>query len=124
MLATRLTAASLSFVLLSTTAHADVSANDVWSDWKSYLADLGYSVSAEESQTSGQVTVTDLSVELVDDATDGAGTVTMTFPQIVFSETGDGSVDIQLPEVTTFVIDGQDEDDDFTATVEFAQSGL
>ncbi|NRB05454.1 MAG: DUF2125 domain-containing protein, partial [Rhodobacteraceae bacterium] len=47
-----------------------------------------------------------------------------TFPQIVFSETGDGSVDIQLPEVTTFVIDGQDEDDDFTATVEFAQSGL
>ena len=57
------TAASLtviSVVLSGSAAFADVSAEDVWADWRGYMADAGYSVDATESRSGDTLSVTDV----------------------------------------------------------------
>ncbi|WP_406646521.1 DUF2125 domain-containing protein [Aliisedimentitalea scapharcae] len=89
-----LSAASI-FAISTSTGWADVSPQDVWSDWKSYLTGMGYDISAQESQSGGVLTVSDLSLGM--QVPDAEGVVTMTMPQLVFTDNGDGSVNVTLP---------------------------
>ena len=87
-------------------AHADVTAAQVWDDWKSQLALYGedsITIGAEET-SSGTVTVRDLSVkyseqDVMIDASMGS---------ILFNEQSDGSVRVTMDESYPITVTGED----------------
>ncbi|MFS4581830.1 DUF2125 domain-containing protein [Phaeobacter sp. C3_T13_0] len=89
-------------------ALADVTAKDVWSDWKSYMTATGYSVSGTESMTGDTLTVSDISMAMPEMEENFKGTLTL--PDIKFVENGDGTVNIKLPAEMPilFKMDGPD----------------
>ncbi|MFV1491726.1 DUF2125 domain-containing protein [Phaeobacter sp. JH18-32] len=76
-------------------ALADVTAKDVWSDWKSYMTATGYTVNGTETMSGDTLTVSDISMAMpiMEENTSG----TLTLPDIKFVENGDGTVNIMLP---------------------------
>ncbi len=82
-------------------ALADLTASDVWTDWKSYMETAGYSITASEVTSGGTLTVTGLAmdIDLGEDA--GEGTVRIVMDPVRFVEQGDGSVSIELPPQTS-----------------------
>ncbi|MEO0378705.1 MAG: DUF2125 domain-containing protein, partial [Pseudomonadota bacterium] len=96
---TRSTAVAL--CLPGTAALADLTSADVWSDWKAYMGSAGYDITASEASDGGTLKVSDLtmSIDLGENAEDGAATITM--ESLQFVEQGDGSVSIELPAQTS-----------------------
>ena len=101
-------------------AAADLTAQDVWSNWKDYMSSTGYQISGSE-QTSGTVlTVSDL-VMMVPNP-DDQGEVKMTMDQLVFTGNGDGTVSVQMPDTFPMSITATDPDGDlFDATLGYSQ---
>ena len=98
------TASALALILGTQTAFADVNAQDIWSDWRGYLEGMGYSVDANESSSSGVLTVSDITMSMV--MPDDEETVAIELDTISFAENGDGTVSIQFPEVMPIKITG------------------
>ena len=92
----RVTGAASIIALSASCGWADVTAQDVWSDWKSYLSGLGYAVTATESGSGGTLTVSDISLGMV--VPDAQGEFSMTIPEIVLNENGDGTVSVTFPD--------------------------
>lgn len=89
--------AALSIFMTSSPAFADVSAQQVWGDWKSYMEGFGYSVQSTESASGGTLSVNDITMSMT--LPEGAGDFTMSVPEMTFSDNGDGSVTVQIPPV-------------------------
>lgn len=87
-----------SFVFLATSSAADVTAKEIWDDWKSYMSAFGYSVDAEEVISGNTLTVNDVTMRVP--MPDGAGSFAMSMSTIDFVENGDGTVNVVFPEVT------------------------
>ena len=91
-------------------ALADVNAQDVWSDWKSYMTGTGYQVTATESQSGGTLTVSDLSMIMpIPDEEDVTAAISM--PDIKFTENGDGTVSILLPKEFPMTVRASEDDE-------------
>ncbi|WP_333685040.1 DUF2125 domain-containing protein [Pontibaca methylaminivorans] len=102
----------------ATAAHADLSAQQVWDDWRTYMEDSGYEVTGEESASGGKLTVTDVRMSL--EMPDSSGGVEIAMPSLEFSEQGDGSVEIGLPESFPMQLEGRTEDDrNFALSIEY-----
>ncbi len=87
-------------------AHADVTAAQVWDDWKAQMMLYGesnLSIGAEET-SSGTVTVRDLSLRMSDDEI----TVDANIGDIMFNELSDGTVRVTMDESYPLVITGVD----------------
>ncbi|MEL6888833.1 MAG: DUF2125 domain-containing protein, partial [Pseudomonadota bacterium] len=114
------TSTALALALPATAAWADLTAADVWDDWKSYMEGTGYGVTASEASAGDTLTVSDvaMTMDLSDDT--GSGSTVVQMSEIVFTTNGDGTVGITLPEDTEIgvVFDGLADDDD----VEFAMT--
>lgn len=81
----------------ATAASADLTADDVWGDWRSAMEDTGLTLSVtSESRLNGTLTISGLTF-----STDYAeGSLEGTVGEIVFEERGDGSVGITMsPEI-------------------------
>ncbi|WP_397542480.1 DUF2125 domain-containing protein [Roseovarius salis] len=76
-------------------ARADVTAEQVWSDWRGYMADAGYTVRATEERSGDVLTVTDLTMTF--EVPEEDSTVTMTMGEMTFTDNGDGTVALGLP---------------------------
>ncbi len=84
--------------LFAQAAQADLSAQDVWSDWKEYLTSAGYNVSASEAQSGVTLEVSDILLEMgMEDAV-----ITVSMGAIEFVENGDGTVNVQMPAEMPF----------------------
>jgi hypothetical protein len=85
-----------SLIFLANSAVADVTAQDIWSDWQAYMAGFGYSVNATETMSGRTLEITDfkLTVPIPEDG--GAFGVTM--DRIDFVEKDDGTVELVFPE--------------------------
>ncbi len=88
-------AAALFLVFSSQSAFADLTADEVWADWKAYLSSTGYSVTATEDRSGATLTLSGLTMEMPLPEEDGS--LTMTMGDLSFSENGDGTVSVQLP---------------------------
>lgn len=53
------------FVVSAQGALADLSAQDVWADWKAYLTSTGYTVSGTEAVSGSTLTVSDVSMVML-----------------------------------------------------------
>lgn len=104
---------SVAIFLSGSAVWADVTADQVWTDFKSYLESMGYTVEGNEARAGGSVTVNDLTLAIVMD--DQSGTARVEMESIAFTETGDGRVRVDLPPgmpiaFTTTLADEPDED--------------
>lgn len=91
-------------VLPASVALADVTAADVWLDWKGYMTSAGYDITASEASSGGTLSVSDLTMamDFGDDTMDATAVVDL--GTIRFVENGDGSVSIELSEQSKFDI--------------------
>jgi len=110
-------------LLISTSqfAYAEVTAQDVWADWKGYMTNVGYDVTGTESQSGDTLTVRDMSMSIA--LPDDEGTVAFTMNSLVFTGNGDGTVTVTMPSTMPLVISGEDDGEKFDATINYDQSG-
>ncbi len=96
-------------VLSAQIAAADINAQDVWGDWKSYITGAGYELTATETTSGDTLTVSDISVEL--SLPDTEAMLTVTLPAVSFIENGDGTVTVNMTEESLigFVVDDESE---------------
>ncbi|WP_297772242.1 DUF2125 domain-containing protein [uncultured Roseovarius sp.] len=104
-------------------ALADLSADQVWQDWKAYLEDLGYRVDSDESRSGETLTIRDLAMEIA--LPEDQGAVSMRMGQVEFVENGDGTVSVVLPETIPIAIAASDDEaQQVTATMEVTHTAL
>ncbi len=116
--------AVLAYTVISQGALADVTPQEVWDDWQSYLAQMGYTVSGDQTDTGNGITIENLTMSM--DLPEEEGSFSMAMPEMTLTDNGDGSVNIGVPEsfpmTVTGNVDGQDES--FTVDIEYLHSGL
>ena len=121
----RLGSGTIAIFLTGSSAWADVTAEQVWTDFKTYLEAFGYSVNGNEQASGGTVTITDLTLNMDEDASGTAASIAM--DNISFTETGDGRVRVALPETMplTFTARPPEEGaEEVQGVVEYSQSGF
>lgn len=93
--------------LLATPALADLTSEQVWSDWKTLLESQGAEIStASEDQTAGRLTVSGL----VAGFSVPEGSVSMDLGEIIFEEQNDGSVAVTMNDTLPFRMEVTDPD--------------
>jgi hypothetical protein len=116
-------ATALACVFSASAGFADVTGQEVWNDWKSYLQDFGYTVSGAESRSGDTLTIADLVMSMDTPETDGR--VTMTMPELTFTDQGDGTVAVGLPETSSMEVTAQSpEGDAFDMTIDMTMTGM
>lgn len=111
-------AAALAVSFLASAAHADLTAQEVWTGWRDYMESAGYKVTGDETASGNALTVNDVTMSM--DMSDTQGSVAVTMPMVQFTEESDGSVAIALPDTIPMQVTGKnDEGEDFTATIEY-----
>ena len=92
-----------SLVFLATSASADVSAKDIWTDWQNYMAGFGYSVDGTETMSGNTLNVSDLKMSIP--IPEAGGNFELSLENVDFVENGDGTVNLVFPETMpmTFV---------------------
>jgi hypothetical protein len=110
-------------VLGGSTAWADVSAGQVWDDFRSYLETFGYTVSADETDGADALVVSDITLTM--DIPEDGGTATFGLPDLTFTDAGDGTVEVTVPAESRmpFAVDATD-DDDASGELVLAQTGF
>lgn len=78
-------------------AQADVSAQDVWNDWKAYFSGVGYDVTAQEAQSGDTLSVSDITLTSPESAE--AGSMVMQLEGVQFVGNDDGTVNVIFPDV-------------------------
>ncbi|MDQ2089831.1 DUF2125 domain-containing protein [Marimonas arenosa] len=82
-------------LMTGSAAFADVTAQDVWGDWKSYMQGFGYELIATEATSGGTLTVSDITMGMT--LPEGAGAMKMTIGELSFTNNGDGTVTVTMP---------------------------
>lgn len=85
---------ALPAVLMGQTALADVTAAEVWGDWKQYMQTMGYQISATESANGNDLQVDNITMSM--QIPDTPGGATIDFGSMTFVQNG-GAVDVILP---------------------------
>lgn len=106
-------ATALACIFTASAGQADVSGQEVWADWKSYMQDFGYTITGSESRSGDTLTVSDLTMSV--DIPQDEGTVEMTMPELTFTDQGDGTVLVGMPEQSQFMIDAKSPEGDAVA---------
>lgn len=94
---------ALGLTLFATTASADLTAEDVWGDWRGYLEGMGYTVTAAEAAAFGTLKVSGISV--ASDGGPSVDAVTVRISDLEFVENNDGSVAVMMPSEMPITID-------------------
>ncbi|APE44868.1 hypothetical protein BOO69_16750 [Sulfitobacter alexandrii] len=122
----RMNSASLGFavpaMLLSTAAWADLTPTQVWGDWRQYMENMGYGITATENDAGGTLTVSDLALDMP--MPEEGGAVSMNIGTLEFRGNGDGTVAIVMPDTLPMSISatGTETDPGFTMNMDYAQT--
>jgi hypothetical protein len=106
-------------MLVAQAAHADLSAQEVWSDWKDYMSSTGYEVTASEDLSGNTLTVSDIKMSM-DIEGDSFG---MTMGTLEFVENGDGTVNVVMPGEFPMAFDINAEGEAVTGTLLYTHDG-
>jgi hypothetical protein len=116
---------AIALVLSGSVAWAEVTAEQVWTDFKSYLEGFGYTVNGTEQPGSDGLTVSGLTLTMA--IPNDGGTASLVMDSMRFTELGDGRVRVLMPERVPMAITatppaGQGED--ITMTMDYTQNGF
>ncbi|CAD0186153.1 hypothetical protein RUESEDTHA_03058 [Ruegeria sp. THAF57] len=114
--------AVFAYAIVTQGALADLTAQDVWNDWQSYLTQMGYTVSGEQSVDGNVTSVSDMSIAMALPEEDA--TFQMLVPQMTLTENGDGTVSIGFPESFPMTVSGEGEGETFSANILYTHNGL
>lgn len=89
--------------LFATTATADLTTTDVWSDWRAYIEGMGYTVTATETADGDTLAVSDIAVASSENA--DVGQMKLSLGSLQFVSNGDGSVDVVMPSSMPMTVD-------------------
>lgn len=112
-------AVCLAALMAGNTAQAEVTAAQVWEDWKSQFAQYGddnVEIGAEET-SGGTVTVRDLAIRFADEEI----TAETVMSAIVFTEQGDGTVRVTMDDSYPVTVTGED---GVVITIDVSQQNL
>lgn len=115
---------ALPFSLVTQAAWADLTPQDVWGDWRSYMEGMGYEIAATETAKGDDLTVSDIKFSFALPDTEGA--LSMALGTIDFNQNRDGTVAIVLPDSVPFTMSGTDSaagGAPFTMMMNFSQTG-
>lgn len=115
---------ALPFSVLAQTALADLTPQDVWSDWRAYMEGMGYQISATEAESGDDLAVRDLTLSFA--IPEDEGTMQMSLGTISFNQNSDGTVAIVLPDLLPVTFTGKESGpggEDFTMNMNVAQTG-
>ena len=115
--------AALSMLLGTTAAFADVTAQDVWEDYKAYMAGVGYSVTTDSEEMSGDtLVISGMTAQML--IPEGDGAFTMSMPEVEFKERSDGTVEVTLPDDYSMTIVGGDDNGSLDMEIAINQAGM
>lgn len=87
---------ALALVFLATTASAEVTPQEVWASWQAMMTSAGQELTVGNTADSGSaVEVTDVSVTQKDPM---GGSASISFDKLTFTDNGDGTVTVGMPE--------------------------
>lgn len=87
---------ALALVFLATSATADVTPQEVWASWQAMMTSAGQELTVGNTADSGSaIEVTDVVVAYKDQM---GGSASVTFDKLVFTDNGDGTVTVTLPD--------------------------
>lgn len=114
--------AALVFAATTQAAQADLTAQDVWSDWKSYLSSAGYAVSGDEVMSGNTLTINNMAVTMP--MPEGEGEFSVSLDGLALTENSDGTVNIVMPDKVPMVFSGNVEGEDpVEGIITYSQSG-
>lgn len=114
--------ATLVIAVTAQSAQADLTAQDVWSDWKQYLTSAGYAVSGNEQDTGSGLTVQNLALTMP--MPEETGSFAVNIDNLTFTENGDGSVSIRFPDSIPMSFEGSDDGEDpVSGVLTYSQTG-
>ena len=98
-----LPAATALSLILGNAAWADLTAADVWGDWRDYMRGLGYQVTATERMEGSTLALDDITIEI----NGGPDVEKMTYRMgnLQFVENRDGTVEVVMPDVMPMSVD-------------------
>lgn len=103
-------------------AAADVTAEQVWDNWRTFSTVSGQTVTTgAETRSGNRLTITDVTFEIDDEDVSAITRI----GEIVFTELGDGRVAVTMvPNYIVSVAAGEDSDEGFAIDIAIAQSGF
>ncbi|MEO0939394.1 MAG: DUF2125 domain-containing protein [Pseudomonadota bacterium] len=118
--------ASLAALVLAAPLHADVTADDIWGDWQSYMTSFGYEMTGTETRSGNTLTVSAVSMSFdMSGEGDPVGVVTMTMPAMTFTENGDGTVSVGMPGESEIVfVSAEGAPEAVRAVISYSQPGF
>mmetsp|Transcript_12621 Transcript_12621/g.20082 ORF Transcript_12621/g.20082 Transcript_12621/m.20082 type:complete len:502 (-) Transcript_12621:78-1583(-) len=108
------TTTALATVFCAQAAWADVTADEVWSNWRDSMTGFGYEISATESTEGDVLTVNGLAMSM--DIPEEDASVAVDLGTLAFENVGDGTVRVVVPENAPILVKLLDD----TETVEIA----
>ncbi|WP_417733761.1 DUF2125 domain-containing protein [Roseovarius sp.] len=106
-----------------TAALADVTADQVWQDWKAYLGTFGYEVAGDEQKAGDTLAISNIAMSVT--APDMPSLVTLRMSRMELIENADGTVSVILPATTPIaMVSDVEPGKTTTATMELAQRAL
>ncbi|MEO3417241.1 DUF2125 domain-containing protein [Roseovarius sp. CAU 1744] len=103
-------------------AFADVTAEQVWNDWKQYMAGFGYDMQAEEDYSAGALTVSNLTMAMQIPEEDVSISIAM--GGFTFTDNGDGTVSMSIPPQMPITVNvDAAEGEDVDVKVDYDTSG-
>lgn len=88
---------SSAIALCATTAHADLTADDVWNDWETYTNGFGYDVDGTQTRQGDVLTISGVTIRSGADA--AAGGASLSIDRIVLTDQPDGTVKVEFPTI-------------------------
>ncbi|VAW03777.1 FIG081201: hypothetical protein [hydrothermal vent metagenome] len=89
--------AAIGILLSGSAAFAEVTADQVWGDWKNYMSGFGYDLSSNENMSGDTLTITDIT--MTTSLPDEGGSLDLKMGGIAFTNNGDGTVSVSVPPV-------------------------
>ncbi|WP_137109456.1 DUF2125 domain-containing protein [Rhodobacter sp. SY28-1] len=100
---------AIGLVFLATSASADVTPQDVWASWQAMLTSAGQELTVGNTTDSGgAVEVTDVAVTQKDAM---GGSSSISFDKLTFTDNGDGTVTVAMPDSYPLALAFPDEGD-------------
>lgn len=122
----RRTAASVTALCVvtgGTAAFADVTAEQVWADWRDYMNDAGYTLDATENRSGDTLTVSGISMTY--EVPEEDMTIDMSMGDMNFVDNGDGTVSITVaPNLPIDIAVDAEDGEDVEVGLDYASEGL
>jgi hypothetical protein len=116
-------ATAIFLALAAPVAQADITADDIWADWRGYMSEAGYAVTATESRSGNMLTISDMAMTLA--IPEENATITLNLGSVSMVENGDGSVNVEYPNPLPirFSVTGEGDGDQVSGTVNMTHTG-